>query len=236
MKEEKLSGTGRAHDTEPVPRNWLERHISLHSHDSPREEIVSGIAHGLGVLLSLVAAILLVPKGISSENSSVLIGYGVYVFSMTLLYLSSTLYHFSKPSNLKRVLRISDHMSIFLLIAGTYTAVLVNVKGPEALLVLRLVWITAFAGMAFKIVFWGRFRFFQVLIYILMGWLIVLTWRPVVAQLSRQFFIMILTGGIVYTSGTLVYAMKKMPFYHAVWHLFVLGGSVFFFLGIYLYL
>lgn len=238
MNEAKLSGLGNADDNEkgPVPRNWLERHISLHSHDSTREELASGIAHALGVVLSLIAAVLLVSKGLATGNGAVLTGYGVYVFSMILLYLSSTLYHFSRPSNLKRVLRISDHMSIYLLIAGTYTAVLVNVRGPEALLVLRLVWLTAFAGMAFKIVFWGRFRFFQVLIYILMGWLIVLSWKPVVTQLSRQFFTMILTGGIVYTSGTLVYAMKKLPYYHAVWHLFVLGGSVCFFIGIYFYL
>ncbi|MDY7028613.1 MAG: hemolysin III family protein, partial [Spirochaetota bacterium] len=139
-------------------------------------------------------------------------------------------------SNAKRILRICDHMSIYLLIAGTYTAVLVNLTGSAVNLTLALVWIVAAGGMAFKIIFWGRFRLAQMLVYILMGWLIVLVWGPVTSQVTRPFFLTILTGGIVYTSGTLVYGLKKMPYYHAVWHLFVLAGSVFLFLGIYLYL
>src|SRR6056297_958323 len=152
------------------PHSWLERHITLHTHDSQREEIASGLVHALGVVLSLVATTLLVQKGIESGSASILTGYIVYGFSMTLLYLSSTLYHFVRPSNLKRVLRISDHMSIYLLIAGTYTAVLVNIEGPEAIRTLLLVWLVAAGGMTFKIVFWGRFRLIQMLIYLLMGW------------------------------------------------------------------
>lgn len=222
--------------SESAPRNWLERHISLHKHDSPREEIASGLAHALGVVLSLIATVLLIQKGLQSGRSVILAGYIVYGAAMTLLYLSSTLYHFTPHSNLKRILRISDHMSIYLLIAGTYTAVLVNLQGSAVLMTLVLVWIVAAAGMAFKIIFWGRFRVAQLLVYILMGWLIVLVWGPVTAQVSRSFFYMILTGGIIYTSGTIVYSMKKMPFYHALWHLFVLGGSIFIFLGIYFYI
>jgi hemolysin III len=236
MSEAPASGPKTENETGPSSGGWLERHISLHSHDSHKEETASALTHALGLVLSLGAAVLLLRKAVSAASSLVLTGYGIYLFSMTLLYLSSTLYHFSRPSNLKRVLRIADHMSIYLLIAGTYTAVLVHVQGPEALLVLRLVWLTALGGMIFKIVFWGRFRLFQVLLYILMGWLIVLVWKPVVVQLPREFFAMILAGGIVYTSGTIVYAMKKLPFSHALWHLFVLGGSICFFLGIYLYL
>ncbi len=219
-----------------LPLNWLERHITLHTHDSQREEMASGLVHALGVILSLVATTLLVQKGIGTGSTSILTGYIIYGLSMTLLYLSSTLYHFVSPSILKRVLRISDHMSIYLLIAGTYTAVLVNIEGPEAIRTLLLVWLVAAGGMTFKIVFWGRFRLVQMLIYLLMGWLIVLVWKPVGSQLNRDFFYMILTGGLTYTSGTIVYAMKKMPYYHALWHLFVLFGSIFLFLGIYLYL
>lgn len=218
------------------PQSWLERHITLHTYDNQREEIASGLVHAAGVILSLVAAVLLVSKGLRTGSTSILAGYIIYSAAMTILYLSSTLYHFTRPSNAKRILRICDHMSIYLLIAGTYTAVLVNLKGAAVTLTLGLVWIIAFGGMAFKIIFWGRFRLVQMLIYILMGWLIVLVWRPVTAQITPAFFTMLLAGGIVYTSGTIVYGLKKMPYYHAVWHLFVLAGSICFFLGIYLYL
>jgi len=221
---------------EIISASWLERHITLHTHDSNREEIASGMVHGLGVLLSLAALVLLVQKGLRAHDPALLTGFIVYGLSMTLLYLSSTLYHFVPISNTKRILRICDHMSIFILIAGTYTPVMLSLDGYYPLLTLALVWIIAAGGMVFKIVFWGRMRFVQVLIYILMGWLIVLVWEPVVNQVSMAFFRMILAGGITYTSGTLVYAMKKMPYYHALWHLFVLAGSICFFLAIYLYL
>ena len=219
-----------------APQSWLERHITLHAHDNPREELASGLGHAAGVLLSLAAAVLLISRGISTGSPTIITGYIIYSVAMTILYLSSTLYHFTRPSNAKRILRICDHMSIYLLIAGTYTAVLVNLRGPAVMLTLVLVWLVAAGGMAFKIVFWGRFRLVQMLIYILMGWLIVIVWRPVSAQITPRFFYMMLTGGLLYTSGTIVYSLKKMPYYHAVWHLFVLGGSVFLFLGIYLYL
>ncbi|MFW5711378.1 MAG: PAQR family membrane homeostasis protein TrhA [bacterium] len=221
---------------EPISASWLERHITLHTHDSNREEIASGVVHGLGVVLSLAALVLLVQKGLRLNNPALLTGFVVYGLAMTLLYLSSTLYHFVPVSKTKRILRICDHMSIYILIAGTYTPVMLSLGGYYPMLTLGLVWLIAAGGMAFKIAFWGRLRFIQMLIYILMGWLIVLVWEPVVKQVSMEFFRMILAGGITYTSGTLVYAMKKMPYYHALWHLFVLAGSIWFFLAIYLYL
>ena len=221
---------------EPISASWLERHITLHTHDSNREEIASGVVHALGVVLSLAALVLLVQKGLRLNNPALLTGFIVYGLAMTLLYLSSTLYHFVPASKTKRILRICDHMSIYILIAGTYTPVMLSLGGYYPMVTLGLVWLIAAGGMAFKIAFWGRLRFIQMLIYILMGWLIVLVWEPVVKQVSMEFFRMILAGGITYTSGTLVYAMKKMPYYHAFWHLFVLAGSVWFFLAIYLYL
>ncbi len=221
---------------ERITASWLERHITLHTHDSNHEEIASGLVHGLGVLLSLAALVLLVQKGMRAHDPALLTGFIVYGVAMTLLYLSSTLYHFVPVSNAKRVLRICDHMSIYILIAGTYTPVMLSLGGYYPMLTLILVWIIAAGGMAFKIAFWGRLRLVQMLIYILMGWLIVLVWKPVVEQVSMAFFRMILAGGITYTSGTLVYSMKKMPYYHALWHLFVLAGSICFFLAIYLYL
>jgi hemolysin III len=127
-------------------------------------------------------------------------------------------------------------MSIYLLIAGTYTPVMLTVGGFWGTFTFALVWIFAAGGMAFKILYWGRYRLLQVLIYILMGWLVLLVIEPLIAALSREFIYMAVAGGLVYTSGTAVYAMKRLPYYHALWHLFVLGGSVCFFLAIYLYL
>ncbi len=221
--------------TETDSSSWLERHISLHRHDSPREEIASGVVHAIGAAASLAALILLLIKGTETGSPRLLAGYMVYGSAMLLLYLSSSLYHFAPVSNWKRVLRICDHMSIYLLIAGTYTPISLSIGGFWGRLTLILIWSFAAAGMAFKIVFWGKFRFVQVLVYILMGWMVVLVREPVFEAFPRGFLSTALAGGIAYTSGTLVYAMKKLPYYHALWHLFVLAGSVLLFFAVYLY-
>lgn len=214
---------------------WLERHITLHTHDSPEEERASGIVHAVGAAAALVSLVLFFRKGIAAQDPGLLVGYLVYALSMTGLYLSSSLYHFTPVSRKKRILRICDHMSIYLLIAGTYTPVSIALGGYWGTLTLVLIWSFAAAGMAFKIVFWGRFRFVQVAVYILMGWMVLLVREPVIEGFPPEFFYTALAGGIIYTSGTIVYAMKKLPYYHALWHLFVLGGSVCFFFAIYLY-
>ncbi|MDY7026891.1 MAG: hemolysin III family protein, partial [Spirochaetota bacterium] len=122
--------------TGPAPRSWLERHITLHTHDNPREELASGLIHAVGIVLSLIAGALLISRAAASGRPTLIAGYIIYSASMTVLYLSSTLYHFTPPSNAKRILRICDHMSIYLLIAGTYTAVLVNLTGSAVNLTL----------------------------------------------------------------------------------------------------
>lgn len=216
--------------------SWLERHITLHSHDSPKEELASALVHAVGAAAALVALFLLAHKGVTAGSPRQLFGYMVYALAMLGLYLSSSLYHFAPVSNTKRILRICDHMSIYLLIAGTYTPISIALGGYWGTLTLVLIWTFAAAGMAFKIVFWGRFRLVQVAVYILMGWMVVLVREPVFEAFPMSFILTILAGGVAYTSGTLVYAAKRLPFYHALWHLFVLTGSVFFFFAIYLYI
>ncbi|MFP4268085.1 MAG: PAQR family membrane homeostasis protein TrhA [Spirochaetaceae bacterium] len=215
---------------------WLERHITLHTHDTVKEEKASGIVHAAGAVASAAALVLLTIKGVASGSSAMAASYMVYSLSMLILYLSSSLYHFAPVSNKKRILRICDHMSIYLLIAGTYTPVSVALGGYWGTLTLILIWSFAAAGMAFKIVFWGRFGFVQVAVYILMGWMVVLVGKPILEAFPPEFIYTALAGGITYTSGTIVYAMKKLPYYHALWHLFVLTGSVLFFFAIYLYI
>ncbi|MFP4407847.1 MAG: PAQR family membrane homeostasis protein TrhA, partial [Spirochaetaceae bacterium] len=125
---------------------------------------------------------------------------------------------------------------IYILIAGTYTPLMARIDTPWAGRTLLLVWLLAAGGMAFKLLFWGRFRVLQVLFYLGMGWLAIIRIEELYALLPLGLIWSILIGGLLYTAGTVVYALKRMPFYHAVWHLFVLGGSGSFFYGIYSYL
>jgi hemolysin III len=216
--------------------SWLERHISLHSHDSPREERANAATHGIGALLAPVGMVLLILRGVGSEPAPVVLSDAVFGLSMVLLYNASTFYHLLRRSNWKRLFRVFDHMTIYILIAGTYTPLMARIEAPWAGRTLLLVWILAAAGMAFKLLFWGRFRVLQVLFYLGMGWLAVIRINELVAILPAGLLWSIVAGGAFYTLGTVVYALKQIPYYHAVWHLFVLAGSGSFFYGIYRYL
>lgn len=216
--------------------SWLSRHITLHSYDSRRDELLSAAIHGIGILLSLIGLMFLIKKGVASRDGGTAIGYILYGLTMILLYSSSTFYHLVQPGDPKRLLRIFDHMSIYLLIAGTYTPVTIAVAGTWGSIIFSTIWGLAVFGMFFKIFFWGRLNLIHVLFYIVMGWVIVLGWNRLSATVEPDFLKMAIAGGITYTLGTIVYALNKIPYYHALWHLFVLGGSVFFFFGIYLYL
>ena len=223
-------------DQNRTKRSWLERHISLHTHDTEREERANAITHGIGALLAPIGLLLLLMRDIGTVPSTVLVADLVFGLSMMLLYTASTLYHLSRRPQWKRLFRVFDHMSIYILIAGTYTPLMARIAEPWARRTLLLVWALALGGMAFKMLFWGRFRVLQVLFYLGMGWLAIIRWEELLRLLPAGLLWSILAGGILYTLGTVVYAMKRLPYYHAIWHLFVLGGSLSFFLGIYLYL
>lgn len=216
--------------------SWLEQHITLHTHDNRNEELANSITHLFGALLSLAGMVFLIKIGLESGNRLKTTGLVVFALSMLLLYSASGFYHLVKPSNLKRFLRILDHSNIYFLIAGTYTPILIAVGTPLSFAFIGVVWGIALLGIVFTLIYWGRFKVFHVILYIAMGWLIVLIWKPVSAVIPSALLKWIIAGGVTYTVGTIFYAMKKLPFYHAIWHLFVLGGSIFFFVGIYLYI
>ena len=155
---------------------------------------------------------------------------------MVLLYSSSTFYHLSKGPVAKRILRILDHSTIYFLIAGTYTPVALTVGGPAGWTIFGIEWALTILGITFTLFFWDRYGILHVLFYIIMGWMAVFIWKPLMQTVTTPFIILMISGGLSYTLGTIVYSMKKMPFHHAVWHLFVLGGSVLLFLAIYLHL
>ena len=213
---------------------WLESRISLHKHDTPREELANSITHGIGSALSILALILM-EAAVVGSGAGAHIAVAVFGLSMVLLYTSSSVYHAIRPSNAKRVLRILDHVNIFILIAGTYTPFCLTLPPARGRELLVLIWAIVVVGTVFKLVFWGRLKLLHTLIYLAMGWLVVFYFNDFKAVLPGELLGWMLTGGLFYSIGTLFYASKKLPFYHAIWHVFVLGGSAAFFIGVYRY-
>jgi len=145
---------------------------------------------------------------------------------MLLLYLSSTLLHSIQHKKTKDILEIVDHSAIYVLIAGTYTPFLLGpLKGALGLTLLIIVWSLAIGGIVFKIFFVKRFIIFSTLVYLMMGWLIIIAIKPLYASLSGPGFGLLLFGGLLYSAGTIFYIWRKVPYHHAIWHSFVLGGS-----------
>ena len=156
------------------------------------------------------------------------------------MFLSSTLYHSINKDKAKSVLRVFDHSSIFLFIAGTYTPIVIlTLTGRLRIGVLISVWAIAIAGVLFKIFTYGKFDKYKavsLILYIGMGWIAIIPIKAIISATSINFFLWIIGGGVLYTVGTIFYGFKKIPFNHGIWHLFVLAASIVHFLGIYLYL
>ncbi|MDR7870620.1 MAG: hemolysin III family protein [Tissierellaceae bacterium] len=207
---------------------------------SKSEEIFNGISHGMGVVFGIVALVLLLIVSISKKDVPSIVAFSIYGGCIILMFLSSTLYHSITIEKVKKVLRVFDHSSIFLFIAGTYTPIaLLALKGTLRLVILIGIWAIALGGVVFKIITYNKFDKFKILsliIYIGMGWLAIIPIKAIINATSINFFYWILAGGILYTIGTLFYGNKKIPFNHGIWHLFVLAASITHFLGIFKYL
>ena len=191
------------------------------------EEMANSLTHGAGFLLSVAGLAVLVTFAALHCDAWSVSACAVFGASLVLLYASSTLYHSIRTSRLKQALRVVDHVAIFFLIAGTYTPfMLVNLRGPWGWSLFGIVWALAVAGTALKLFFTGRFRVLSTLIYLFMGWIVIVAIKPLVGALPRLGLIMLFAGGIAYSLGTVFYLWKRLPYHHAVWHLFVLGGSI----------
>lgn len=212
---------------------WLEQKITLHKNDSASEEKWNSATHAFGAIAAFVGGFLLLMKHSTSGKGDNYAGFIVFSITMVLLYGASSLYHKVPRSNVKRVLRILDHTNIYLLIAGTYTPICISMQNSAGWMMLTIVWSLAAAGILFTIVFWGKLKPLHVIIYLAMGWLVVFFWKDLKISVSPQIIKWMIAGGVTYSVGVLFYASKKLPYYHAIWHMFVFGGSVFFFLGIY---
>lgn len=201
------------------------------------EELFNSITHGVGAILSIVALVVLVSFASISGDVWRIVSFSIYGFTLFFLYLSSTLYHSVFHEKTKRVLRVFDHSSIYLLIAGSYTPItLISMRGIWGWLLFSLVWSLAIAGIILKIIGVQRLKKFSVFLYIFMGWLIVIAIKPMLSMVPQGLFMWLLIGGLLYSLGVIFYVDKKIPFNHGIWHLFVLGGSTAHFLGMLIYL
>lgn len=198
------------------------------------EEIANSITHGIGLALAITALVLLTIKATSRSDLST-VSYVIYGASLVVLYLFSTLYH-SLPICAKKVFGIFDHNSIFILIAGTYTPFCLSIlKGALGWSIFGIVWGIAILGIVLYSVFGSKIKIVSLFAYIITGWLIVIAFKEIKANLSSLSFNLLVVGGIAYTVGCIFYALKKIKWMHTIWHLFVIAGSVLHFFAIYLY-
>lgn len=212
-------------------QKFLER-VPLGSKQSLGEEIANSITHGTGVGLSIAALVILVVFAAKQSDAWKVVSFSIYGATMIMLYMASTLYHAFPQPNVKRFFRILDHSSIFLLIAGTYTPVTIGVlRGAWGWTIFGLIWGLSIIGINLKIFAMSSLKYMSIVIYIGMGWLVLIAIKPLLAATSVSFMRWMAIGGVCYSLGIVFYIWKKLPYHHAIWHLFVLGGSICHFFG-----
>ena len=199
------------------------------------EEKLNTISHAIGAVLGVVALLLLV-KYNSNKTAWSLFSVVVYGLSIIFLFAASALYHFIKNEKQKHYFRIADHIGIYLLIAGTYTPVcLIALEQSLGWVLFLCVWGIAVFGVFLKLFFTGKFELFSTLLYLAMGWLIVLDFSNLSTIINNEGVLLLFAGGLAYTVGIIFYAINKIPFNHVIWHLFVLAGAVFHFCMIFFF-
>lgn len=197
-----------------------------------REEVINTITHGAGLIASIVGAFVLVGMAMESRHPLEIPSLVIYCTSLILVYLSSTLYHASTHPETKSRMQVFDHSAIYLLIAGTYTPLLLlGIGGRTGWTLFAVVWTMAAAGVVFKWFYTGRMGLVSIVSYLAMGWIAVLAGKPLMAALPSDTVMWIVAGGLSYTLGSFVF-LSNRPYAHAVWHVFVMVGSTCHFLGI----
>jgi hemolysin III len=200
------------------------------------EEILNTVTHGAGALISIIGLILLICLSSFYGQISNIVSCTIFGVTLVLLYTASTLYHSCQKQNIKHFFRILDHSCIYVLIAGTYTPfMLITVRGVLGWTIFVVVWLLTVLGIVFKAFFVNRFKIVSTIAYILMGWLIIFAIKPLFHALPEEGIVWLIAGGLFYTLGTIFYCWKKLPFNHAIWHLFVLAGSTCHFLAVLFY-
>ncbi len=202
----------------------------------PKEERLNVISHGIGFGLSILALILLILRANELGEIEHLVSFSIFGASMVLLYAASTFYHSAKENRLRMKLNILDHASIYVLIAGTYTPfALVTLSGTTGWIIFGVVWGLALTGVIVKLFYTGRYQLLSTIMYVVMGWIIVFAIKPLIENLSGPGLWWLFGGGISYTIGAILFMQKRIPFNHAIFHIFVLFGTFCHFISIYYY-
>lgn len=200
------------------------QNVEAFDYKNAKEELWNALTHGFGLILSIPVCILLIIYAGLHGSAVQVTAFSIFGATLILLFLMSTLLH-SVPEKYKRVFSILDHSSIYILIAGTYTPfLLIAIGGTLGIVMIILIWSIALFGVVFKCLFIHRFEKLSLFLYILMGWLIIFAIRPLYAYLAFEGFMLLLAGGLLFTFGAIFYAWTRLPYNHAIWHLFVLAG------------
>ena len=203
---------------------------------SRAEELANSLTHGLGAALSVAGLCLLLFYSSQMNDIWRTLSFSIYGGSLFSLYLASTLYHSVSSPNLKALFKTVDHCAIYLLIAGSYTPfLLITMQDSIGWPMFAVVWSIAVFGIGLKIAFKHRFHKLRVSTYLVMGWLVVFASSELTTSLAEGGITLLVAGGLTYTIGVIFYAVERIPFNHAIWHLFVLGGSVLHYLAIFHY-
>lgn len=203
---------------------------------SPLEEKVNIISHALGIIGGIIALVMMLIKVLPAGDTTTIYAILTYGISIITLYVASTLFHSSTKPKLRYKLNIFDHCAIFFLIAGSYTPFsLIILKGTTGWVIFGLIWFAAIGGITLKLFYTGRFRILSTILYVLMGWMVVFAFKPLYNNLDFVGFCWLMAGGVAYTLGAVLYAVKIIPYNHAIFHLFVLIASACHFISVYFF-
>jgi len=192
-----------------------------------REEIAHSVTHGIGIVFGIVGLFVLISHASSCGSARYIVGCSIFCATLIILYSASTLYHGIQHPTAKKFFRIADHSAIYLLIAGTYTPfTLVNLQGAWGWSLFGVAWGIALLGIILQFSPLRKYSHIRLILYLTMGWAIIVAIKPLAASVPLSALKMIVAGGLSYTVGIVFYLWRRLPYHHAIWHLFVLAGSV----------
>lgn len=203
---------------------------------SIKEEKANAFTHGIGVVLSIAALVLLIIQACAQGNAWHIVSFSIFGTALVILYTCSTLLHSVTHTKIKDVFEVLDHSAIYVLIAGSYTPyLLVTLRGALGWTFFGVIWGLALIGIVLKLFYVKRFILVSTLCYIVMGWLIVIAFKPLYVHLPFGGIVWLVVGGLLYTLGSIFYVWRRIPYHHAIWHLFVLAGSACHFISVFGY-
>lgn len=222
---------------------WIQRKvvqimISHHTKNYPyTNQLLNAVIHGIGIVLSVIGTWFLIQKGLAQNSAIQVFAYTIYGLSMCSLYTASTVYHSLYFTKVAPILKIFDHSSIFLLIAGTYTPFcLIAIQGKLGWFIFIVEWLITIIGIFMKIFFLQQTKKYSTFLYILMGWFILFVIGDVILAIGKGGLLFLVLGGVTYTIGTYFYANSQRHYWHVIWHLFVLAASLFMYVSIYYFI